>query len=116
MSKAPEDTKKISNPLLDYIELATGHMLAIARDKNRDYAGDGDPFANFKTVDQLGITSVEQGILTRMADKFTRIINLTKPGTEAAVKDETVEDTLLDLANYSLILAAWLRHRSGRDV
>lgn len=42
----------------------------------------------------------------RLSDKLSRIMQLTRKaleGREAAVKDETVKDTLIDLANYSIL-------------
>ena len=40
---------------------------------------------------------------TRMHDKMNRIDNLLISRKDAAVKDEKIEDTLLDLANYAII-------------
>jgi hypothetical protein len=77
-------------------------MLSIALAKNADYAGEDDPFANFREFGTLGF-------LVRMSDKWKRIRNLVGSVTGPAVKDETVEDTLLDLANYCLLLICWLR-------
>lgn len=69
--------------------------------KNMDYSS-GDPLGNFKrSADELGITPF-MGVLVRMSDKWARITNIIKKGM-AAVKDETVEDTLLDCAVYALI-------------
>ncbi len=78
--------------------------------KNADYTGAGtdDPFHNFKSVQELGICTTEQGFLTRMTDKMARIASLTKTGKQM-VKDESVEDTLKDLANYSLLMICYLR-------
>lgn len=60
--------------------------------KNRDY---GDSFGNgFK----------EYGMMMpviRLEDKLNRIKSLIK--NEAAVKDESLIDTLMDLANYSIM-------------
>jgi hypothetical protein len=99
--------------LLQFIEQKTARMVEIARAKNADYAGaSSDPFGNFKNVEMLGIATVEQGFLARMTDKLARIASLTRRGAEAMVKGETVEDTLLDLANYSLLLAAYLASKS----
>lgn len=87
-------------------------MQDITARKNADYTGDSpDPFSNFASVDMLGICSVEQGFLVRMNDKFKRIISLAAQQREAQVKDEAVEDTLLDLANYSILLAGYLRSK-----
>lgn len=66
----------------------------IYRAKNTDY---DDSFA--KGIDSMGYASA----IVRMEDKFNRIKSLLLKCTEAKV-DESVEDTLLDLANYSLML------------
>jgi hypothetical protein len=85
------------------------NMLEITKRKNADYAGNGgDAFNNFTRVEVLGIASTEQGFLTRMNDKFSRIISFMQNG-ELQVKDESVDDTLLDLANYCLLMAGYLK-------
>ena len=38
----------------------------------------------------------------RLSDKFNRFKTLSR-GTEAAVKDESIRDTLIDLANYAIM-------------
>jgi hypothetical protein len=79
--------------------------IEIAKKKNADYGGERDPFANFILCEELGITSTEKGILIRMTDKLSRIATLIdKP---PKVKDESLDDTLKDLANYSAILYAY---------
>jgi hypothetical protein len=86
-------------------------MSSITKAKNADYTGIGnDPFANFTRVEAVGICSTEQGFLTRMMDKVSRINSYVQKG-ELQVKDESVEDTLLDLANYSLLFAGYIRSR-----
>ena len=89
----------------------TDKMKEITKAKNSDYTADsGDAFANFKVVEDLGVCSVETGFLTRMSDKIARLAGLAK-GKEIAVKDEKYEDTLLDLANYSILLAVYLQNK-----
>jgi len=83
----------------------------VLKNKNKDYAGVGDPFKNFKLVETLGICNVEQGILVRMCDKMSRISTLL--GKEASVQDEKITDTLQDLSNYSLILRVYLEQKNG---
>ena len=69
--------------------------------KNQDYGG-GDPLGNFKTsADFVGIDPFT-GILVRLSDKWSRITNIHKKGMNT-VKDETIEDSLLDLACYALL-------------
>lgn len=74
--------------------------------KNKDYGGQrGDPLSNFKDAVKLGVTPFD-GCLVRMSDKFARICNLNrkeKEGEGASVSDESIEDTLVDLANYALL-------------
>lgn len=77
--------------------------------KNRDYAGGDDPFRNFESVNALNI-SVIDGFLTRMMDKMSRISQLSK-SEDFSVKDESIEDTLIDLANYSVLLSAYLKSK-----
>ncbi len=86
-------------------------MIEITKKKNADYAGSGDdPFSNFRQIGGLvQIPNViEIGFLTRMSDKFSRIGSFISNGT-LQVKEESVEDTLLDLANYCLLFAGYIR-------
>ena len=80
----------------------------LMRKKNHDYAGkDGKtPFANFEVGEALGIGSTIQGILFRMSDKFKRLIEYNK-SLEFSVTDESFQDTIMDMINYSIILAGY---------
>lgn len=63
--------------------------------KNADY---GNSFG--ETFDKLGIISA----VTRISDKYNRLASLcTKPEEERQVKDESITDTLLDMANYCIM-------------
>lgn len=63
--------------------------------KNHDY---GNSFGD--TFDKLGIISA----VTRISDKYNRLCALaTKPEEERKVKDESIADTLLDMANYCIM-------------
>ena len=91
----------------------TEMMFDVAKTKNSDYAGvkgGEDPFANFRIVEHAGIASVETGFLTRMMDKMSRISTFVERGT-LNVKDESVEDTLTDLSNYSLLMAIYVKDK-----
>ena len=72
----------------------TTEMFELYKRKNKDY---GNSVA--KTFDEWGLVS----FLIRMEDKMNRVINLTKNKGVAQVSDEKIEDTLLDLANYSIM-------------
>ncbi|WP_251861760.1 DUF1599 domain-containing protein [Clostridium sp. Marseille-Q2269] len=61
------------------------------KDKNHDY---GDSFG--ETYKKLGIISA----VTRITDKVNRLQSLC---TKDALVDESIKDTLMDLANYSIM-------------
>lgn len=81
--------------------------LEISRKKNADYADNDDAFKNFRACELAGI-SVEQGIIVRMSDKLVRAGNLLT--REAKVTDESILDTLSDLANYATILKVYIKN------
>lgn len=96
---------------INYHKQMCDKMVEITAAKNHDYAGgQNEAFANFTMVESLGITSTEQGFLTRMTDKITRIINFVNSGV-LKVKDEKIEDTLLDLANYCILMAGYIKSK-----
>lgn len=89
-------------------------MIEITRQKNSDYCGAGDdPFKNFRQVEFMGICSVEQGFLTRMSDKMSRIASYVEQGT-LLVKDESVSDTLKDLSNYCILMMGYLKSEADK--
>jgi len=94
------------NYLLEEMKEVFSNAIKIVDKKNRDYATNSDPFLNFKGSEQVGV-SVPRGILVRIMDKITRVGNLLNK--EASVKDEAIEDTLLDLCNYCAILLVYLK-------
>lgn len=61
--------------------------------KNHDY---GDSFS--KTYKELGIISA----VTRITDKYNRLVSLAR-GAEQKVREESIRDTLLDMANYCIM-------------
>ncbi len=96
---------------MTWFEESTKKMLETTKQKNADYTGTGDnPFANFTRVEVLGICSTEQGFLTRMFDKFSRITSFVQKGV-LEVKDESVEDTLFDLSIYCLLMAGYIKSK-----
>ena len=99
---------------LDFHERLCGLARALSAAKNTDYADPDarqhDPlavFANFCQCANLNICTVEQGFLVRLSDKFSRLANLLRVGHEQAVKDESVDDTIKDIINYVVLLAAY---------
>ncbi len=100
---------------LAFVEARNEKKLAITKAKNADYTGtSSDPFANFTSVEALGICTTEQGFLVRMMDKMMRLNSFVQKGV-LEVKDESVDDTLSDLSNYADLLAGYIasKRRSG---
>lgn len=88
-------------------------MMATTRAKNADYTGLAtSPFFNFEHVAHFGVASVEQGLFTRMTDKVSRIASFIQKGT-LEVKAESAEDTLTDLAVYSIMFKLYLKNKRG---
>ena len=84
------------------------HLLAnleeTYKNKNNDY---GNSVAD--TYEKFGNLS----FLVRITDKYNRLLTLCNPNApEQKVKDEAIEDTILDLANYCLL---WLVEREYRN-
>lgn len=86
--------------------------MTIFKKKNKDYAGEGDAFKNFRLVEFMGVASVSRGVMVRLCDKFARIANLLEK--EGAVKDESIEDTIHDAINYLIILKAAISDEKSR--
>ena len=74
--------------------------------KNKDY---GDAFT--QSLDKHGPIAA----LVRMEDKWNRLSNLMSNGKEGYIKSESVEDTLIDLANYAIMTALYLRGNTTDD-
>jgi|TARA_Y100001980_G_C14482306_1_gene260586 hypothetical protein len=65
--------------------------------KNKDY---GDAFAKFGPI----------GVIMRMGDKLSRLTNISKHNI-TLVSDETLEDTLIDLHNYTAMALMLLKEK-----
>ena len=72
--------------------------------KNHDYGNSFD-----KGMDNIGMA---YGV-GRIYDKMNRLITLTKK--EAQVKDESVDDTLRDLACYSMMMLAYRKRQIEKE-
>jgi len=66
--------------------------------KNADY---GDAFAKYGII----------GVLMRIEDKLHRSLNISQKNIQL-VNDETIQDTLLDLHNYSAMALMLLKEQS----
>ena len=94
-----KELNTMDNKFLEY----TNHLANILNQKNLAY---GDSFT--KSVDKFGKTV----IAVRLSDKFNRICNLIKRG-EDKENDESLEDTLLDMAGYAILGLKYLKEHEN---
>ena len=95
------------NRTLDGLSMAEISELQLDtyRKKNADY---GNAFE--KSMDEDGILVAK----IRIGDKIRRINSLIKNNGEGQVKDEKLEDTYLDLANYCVMTILWIRKQYSK--
>ena len=89
----PDDLKLHIDPKVARHCAICQKLNQVYKAKNHDY---GDSFGD--TYKKLGIISA----VTRLSDKMNRLMSLAV-SHEAQVKDEKIEDTLLDMANYAIM-------------
>lgn len=95
------------NRTLDGLSMAEISELQLDtyRKKNADY---GNAFE--KSMDEDGLLVAK----IRIGDKIRRINSLIKNNGEGQVKDERLEDTYLDLANYCVMTILWIRKQQSK--
>ena len=81
--------------------------------KNHDYAGTKDPLKNLRAPSRIGISPFT-GVMVRLQDKWSRLEEFVNSGT-FLVKDESVEDTLMDNAVYSLLAIILMREEKEKQ-
>lgn len=91
--KEPDDLKLHIEPKVARHYEICQKLNSVYKAKNHDY---GDSFGD--TYKKLGIISA----VTRLNDKMNRLMSLAV-SHDAQVKDEKIEDTLLDMANYAIM-------------
>lgn len=113
-----EEAEMTKQEYMEFHRGACERMSLITASKNSDYTGASpDPFNNFKQIASIvgSANAVELGFLTRMSDKFSRIGSFVDNNT-LLVEDEKIEDTLIDLANYCILFAGYLRSKKEQGV
>lgn len=106
-----------SKQLFDTHKFLCMTALTLMEKKNHDYAGKSgnEPFANFTRAETMGICSTEKGILIRMLDKMSRLSSFLD-SREFKVQDEKLEDTIIDMINYSVLLYAYIHDKNCNEL
>ena len=102
----PQTNKQYGHP--DFYKLLD-QMAELHSRKNHDYAGTSDPLKNLRACTRLELDPF-MGVMVRLQDKWSRIEEFVKSKT-LLVKNESVEDTLMDNAVYSLLAIILLREQ-----
>jgi hypothetical protein len=110
LTMSPADSckglKKMVEMALDPFEEILSYMNTLHKAKDSDYA-DNIPYGNFIESFRVGVPPY-MGAFIRLQDKYRRCCTLMR-GKPASVSDESLDDTLVDLANYAIIVLI-LRH------
>ena len=79
------------------------NMQAVYEAKDNDYSATGLPMGNLRKCEDAGIDAW-RGCLVRIGDKMSRLENFLKD-KEYLVISEKAEDTVIDLANYAILMS-----------
>lgn len=93
----------LSDNIQSFMDIAF-NMAETYAAKNHDY---GNSFE--QSLDEFGLVAS----VIRLGDKMNRIKSLIKK--EAQVKDESIKDTLLDMANYAVMAVMWMNKKNKND-
>lgn len=97
--------KKRKQDNVNQFKNITKELLDTYKRKNADY---GNSFG--ESLDEDGLIASK----TRIGDKFRRFSSLIK--NDALVNDESIEDTLLDMANYAIMTVMWMRSQDKQMI
>jgi len=90
------------NTALDILD----NMQSVYEAKDYDYSATGLPMGNLRKCEDAGIDAW-RGCLVRIGDKMSRLENFLKE-KEYLVISEKAEDTVVDLANYAILMSCLL--------
>ena len=90
------------NTALDILD----NMQLVYEAKDNDYSATGLPMGNLRKCEEAGIDAW-RGCLVRIGDKMSRLENFLKE-KEYLVISEKAEDTVVDLANYAILMSCLL--------
>ena len=82
------------------------NMQTVYEAKDNDYSATGLPMGNLRKCEEAGIDAW-RGCLVRIGDKISRLENFLKE-KEYLVISEKAEDTVIDLANYAILMSCLL--------
>jgi hypothetical protein len=110
-----------ANEQVQSLELKLESMRQILASKRHDYAEDDDILANFRISGwlmemgkQAGLCGEDLTFLDKLGTKLARMIALR--GGDKIPNNESITDTLVDMANYCLLWATFIEERQVDDL
>ena len=102
--------------LIEYHAEITAEARKLMKRKNHDYAGDDakNPWMNFERSEIMGVCKTEQAFMVRILDKVSRLITFIDAG-ELQVKEEGVQDSIIDIINYMVLFGAFIEDQKGQE-
>ena len=102
--------------LIEYHAEITAAARKLMQRKNHDYAGDDakNPWMNFERSEIMGVCKTEQAFMVRILDKVSRLITFIDAG-ELQVKEEGVQDSIIDIINYMVLFGAFIEDQKGKE-
>lgn len=96
-----------SEPVLpsSFIGLALSNLGSVLQRKNSDYKVTSSEFSNFHFAADMAGLSARDVMMAQIGIKLGRLRGLTDEGKD--VNYEALEDTVMDLAGYAVILYAY---------
>lgn len=91
----------------------TEQMKSIMFSKGNDYANK-DRLSNFKLAGNISGLTPELNCLSLIATKVARLGVLLN--NESKPNNESIQDSLLDLANYTVLLTMLLKDKEGKGI
>jgi len=98
---------------LQHFDTLVAKMRGVLISKGNDYAND-DKLSNFKTAGPNAGLTPEQNCLSLIATKVARLGTLFNSGKLPS--NEAVSDSVMDLANYSILLHMIINEKTNEDL
>jgi len=93
----------------EHFEMLTQKMKETLISKGEDYCSSTDKLSNFKLAGAICGLKAEQNCLSLIATKVARLGVLLN--SDKAPNNESVQDSVLDLANYAVLLSMILEDK-----
>lgn len=107
-----EAINDLQHPLSLALAHAAVEAIELHAKKGKDYGKDTDPFANIRSATEFGVPA-HVGCMIRANDKMSRI---KAHATTGVLANEGLEDSLIDLAVYSLIALVLRREEAAAGI